>query len=69
MAFLSAKKVSRKNLIQTKFETCMAEEDFRMISIFKIIIGICIKNYELRDKTSEFLPKGCLFIFYILLFK
>ena len=43
----------------------MAKNDFRMASIFKIIIRICMKNVEFCRKTSKFLPKRCLFIFCI----
>ena len=43
----------------------MAKNDFRVTSIFKIIIRICIKNVEFCRKTSKFLPKRCLFIFCI----
>ena len=43
----------------------MANNDFRVTSIFKIIIRICIKNVEFCRKTSKFLPKRCLFIFCI----
>ena len=43
----------------------MAKNDFRLTSIFKIIIRICMKNVEFCRKTSKFLPKRCLFIFYI----
>ena len=43
----------------------MVEENFRVISIFKIIIRTCVKNYEFCEKKSEFLPKRYLFIFYI----
>ena len=35
----------------------MANNDFRVTSIFKIIIKICIKNVEFCRKTSTFLPK------------
>ena len=42
----------------------MAKNDFRMTSIFKIII--CMKNVEFCRKTSKFLPKRCLLIFCIL---
>ena len=41
----------------------MAKNDFRVTSVFKIIIRICIKNVEFCRKTSKFLPKRCLFIF------
>ena len=40
----------------------MAKNDFGVISIFTIIIWICIRNVEFCRKTSEFLPKRCLFI-------
>ena len=43
----------------------MAKNDFRVTSIFKIIIRICMKNVEFCRKTSKFLPKICLFIFCI----
>ena len=44
----------------------MDKNDFRVTSIFKIIIRICIKNVEFCRKTSKFLPKRCLLIFCIL---
>ena len=43
----------------------MARNGFRVTSIFKIIIRICMKNVEFCRKTSKFLPKRCLFIFCI----
>ena len=43
----------------------MAKNDFRVISIFKIIIRICMRNVEFCRKTSNILLKGCLFIFCI----
>ena len=43
----------------------MAKNDFRVTSIFKIIIKICMKNVKFCRKTSKFLPKRCLFIFCI----
>ena len=43
----------------------MVKNDFRVTSIFKIIIRICMKNVEFCRKTSKFLPKRCLFIFCI----
>ena len=43
----------------------MAKNGFRVTSIFKIIIRICMKNVEFCRKTSKFLPKRCLFIFCI----
>ena len=43
----------------------MAKNDFRVTSIFKIIIRICMKNVEFCGKTFTFLPKRCLFIFSI----
>ena len=43
----------------------MAKNDFRLTSIFKIIIRIYMKNVEFCRKTSKFLPKRCLFIFCI----
>ena len=41
----------------------------RVTSIFKIIIRICLKNVEFCRKTSTFLPKRCLFILCVFLFK
>ena len=43
----------------------MAKNDFRVTSIFKTIIRICMKNVVFCRKTSKFLPKRCLFIFCI----
>ena len=43
----------------------MAKNDFRVPSVFKIIITICMKNVEFCGKTSKSLPKRCLFIFYV----
>ena len=43
----------------------MAKNDFRGTSIFKITIRIYMKNFGFCRKTSKFLPKKCLFIFYI----
>ena len=43
----------------------MAKNDFRVTSIFKIIIRICMKDLEFCRKASKFLPKICLFIFCI----
>ena len=43
----------------------MAKNEFRVTSIFKIIIRIYMKNVEFCRKTSKFLPKRCLFIFCI----
>ena len=42
----------------------MAKNDFRVASIFKIIIRICMRNVQFCRKTSKFLPKRCLFIFF-----
>ena len=44
----------------------MSKNDFRVTSIFKIIIRISMKSVEFCRKTSKFLPKRCLFIFRIL---
>ena len=41
----------------------MAKDDFRVASIFKIIIRICMKNVEFCGKTFKFLPKRWLFVF------
>ena len=48
-------------------KNCIAKNDFRVTSIFKIIIRICMKNVAFCGKTSKFLPKRCpcLFIFCI----
>ena len=43
----------------------MTKNDFRMTSIFEIIISICVKNVGFCRKTSTFLRKRCLFMFYI----
>ena len=43
----------------------MTKNDFRVTSIFKVVIKICKKNAEFCRKTSKFLPKRCLFIFCI----
>ena len=43
----------------------MTKNDFKVTSIFKIIIRICKKNVELFAKTFKFLLKRCLFIFCI----
>ena len=43
----------------------MAKNDFRVTSIFKIMIRICTKNVEFSRKTSNFLFKSCLSIFCI----
>ena len=40
----------------------MAKDDFKVTSIFKVIIRICMKNVEFCEKTSKFLSKRCLFI-------
>ena len=46
----------------------MAKNDFRVASIFKIIIRICIKNVEFCRKASKFLPKRCVFIHFLYFF-
>ena len=38
----------------------MAKNDFRVTSIFKIIIRICMENVEFCGKTSKFLDERCL---------
>ena len=43
----------------------MANNNFRVTSIFKIAIMICKENVEFCGKTSKSLPKRCLFIFFI----
>ena len=47
----------------------MTKNDFMVTSIFKIIIRIFKKNFNFCGKTPKFLPKRCLFIFCIFLFK
>ena len=42
----------------------MAKNDFRVTSIFKVIIRICMKNVEFCGKTSKFLSKRCSFPVY-----
>ena len=37
----------------------MAKNDFRVTSVFKIILGICMKNVGFCVKTSNFLPERC----------
>ena len=46
-------------------KNCMAKNNFRVTSIFKIIFRICMKNIEFCRKTSKFLPRRCLFMFCI----
>ena len=46
----------------------MAKNDFRVTSIFKIIIRICMKNVAFYEKTSKFLPKRCLCLFIFCIF-
>ena len=46
----------------------MPKNDFRVASIFKIIITICLKNVEFCWKTSKFLPKRCLYLFSFCIF-
>ena len=41
----------------------MVKNDFRVTSVFKIAIRICMKNVEFCWKKSKFLSKRCLFIF------
>ena len=43
----------------------MTRNDFRVTSIFKIIIRIYTKNVEFYKEISKFLPERCLFIFCI----
>ena len=43
----------------------MAKNEFKVISIFKIIIRIYKKIFELSGKTYKFLPEKRLFIFCI----
>ena len=46
----------------------MAKYDFRVKSIFKINIRICMKNIEFCGKTCKFLPKRCLCLFIFCIF-
>ena len=46
----------------------MAKNDFRVTSIFKIIIRICMKNVKFCGKTSKFLPRRCLCLFIFCIF-
>ena len=41
----------------------MAKNGFRVTSIYKIIIRMCMKNLEFCRKTSKSLSKRCLIIF------
>ena len=43
----------------------MVKNDFGVTSLFKIIFRICMENVEFCRKISKFLPKRCLFIFFI----
>ena len=43
----------------------MTKNDFRVTSIFKVIVTICMKNVEFCGKTSKFFSKRCLFIYCI----
>ena len=49
-------------MIQTIIEKL---NDFRVTSIFKIVIRICMKNVEFCRKTSKFLTKRCLFVYFL----
>ena len=61
------KKGKRKSWLKQQLKNCMAKNDFRVTSILKIIIRICMKNVEFCGKTSlSFYSKDvCLFIFCI----
>ena len=65
---LEQRKFQGKSWFSQKLKNCIAKNDFRVMSIFKIIIRNCKKNVEFCGKTSKFLPKNCLFIFYIFIF-
>ena len=43
----------------------MSENDFRVTSIFRIIIRICKRNVEFCGKTSKSLPKKIKIIKYV----
>ena len=42
--------------------------DFRVISVFKVIIRVCKQMFDFCGKPSKFLTKSCLFIFCIFCF-
>ena len=44
-------------MIQTIIENCMTKNDFRVTSIFKVIIRICMRNVEFCGKHLGFYPK------------
>ena len=46
----------------------MSKNDFRVTSIFNIIIRTCMENVEFCGKTTKFLPKRCLFLFICCIF-
>ena len=46
----------------------MAKTDFRVTSIFKSIVRICMKNVKFCGKISKFLPKRCLCLFIFCIF-
>ena len=46
----------------------MAKNDFRVTSIFKVIVRICTKNIEFCGKISKVLPKRCLCLFIFCIF-
>ena len=52
-------------MAKNEFKGCMTKNEFKVISVFKIIIGIYKKIFEFRGKTSKFLPKRYPFIFCI----
>ena len=43
----------------------MVQTEFKVVSIFKIILRVCKSIFEFCGKTSKVLPKRCLFIFCI----
>ena len=65
MELFKSKESGKKIWFKQRFKNCMAKNHFRVTSIFKIIIRICMRNVEFYRKTSTFLPKRCLFIFFI----
>ena len=71
MELFKTKKTFKEKVDSNNNWNCMTKNDFRVTSIFKVIIRICMKNVEFCGKTSKLLSKRCLFIsfiFFIFLF-
>ena len=62
MELFKTKETFKEKVDKTILENCMAENDFKVTSIFNVIIRICMKKFEFRGKISKFLSKRCLFI-------